>query len=339
MVVSNVNILNGYQVRAASLDDTAAVTSVYRADELAFAGRAEMTEDLVRADWSSPDRDLARDAWVVEDPTGQIIAVADLNTTDGIRVWGGAVVHPDYLERCLGSALLVRVEARARELAEKAPDGVRSTLAVHIAAKNDAGHALVERRGYALTRRFWEMGIDLTERAREEPPALPAGMRIRTFVPGQDDRAVFDAQEEAFADHWGHTPGNYDEWRYWLLEHTWSDPSLLFLAVDGDEIAGIALCSFLFGRENGHVHTLGVRRAWRKRGVGRALLLHAFDILGERGAKLVTLGVDSQSLTGATRLYESVGMRVLSGADRFELELRPGRDITTQTLADEPPGA
>lgn len=332
MAISAVPSVTGYRVRAARLDDVPMVTAVYRADESAHLGHAEMTEDLVRADWSAPDRDLARDAWVAEAEGGQIVALADVTTTDGIRIWGGAVVHPEHTGRGLGSALLARTEARARELAARAPDGVRSTLTVHVSANNAPAHALVEGRGYTLTRRFWEMGIDLTQRASAEQAVLPPGMRIRTLVPGQDDRATFDAQEEAFSDHWGHTPGDYDEWRYWVFENAWSDPSLLFLAVEGDEIAGIALCSFLLGPDKGHVHTLGVRRQWRKRGVGRALLLHAFDVLGQRGAKLVTLGVDSQSLTGATRLYEGVGMCVRDESDRFEIELRPGRDVTTQTL-------
>lgn len=335
MAISEARTLNNYLIRAASLGDVSAATAVYRADELAHSGRAEMTEDLVRGDWSSPRHDLERDAWVAEAADGVLVAVADVSSDDGIRVWGGAAVHPEHIGQGLGSALLSRVEARARELAEKAPEGVRSSLSVHIAANNPAGHRLVERRGYTLTRRFWEMGIDLLGRAHTPAEDVPPGLHIRTLVPGQDDRAVFDAQEEAFADHWGHTPGDYADWRYWVLENTWSDPSLLFLAVEGDEIAGIALCSFMLGPETGHVHTLGVRRAWRKRGVGRALLLHAFDVFADRGARQVTLGVDSQSLTGATRLYEGAGMRAIDAADRYELELRAGRDVTTRALADK----
>jgi ribosomal protein S18 acetylase RimI-like enzyme len=60
----------------------------------------------------------------------------------------------------------------------------------------------------------------------------------------------------------------------------------------------------------GYVGSLGVRRAWRGRGYGRALLLHSFREFRRRGMTRATLGVDAANPTGATHLYESVGMHV-----------------------------
>lgn len=331
--------VDDYRIRSASLADAAAATEVYRADEVAFSGRATMTAELVRADWSTPGRELSRDAWVAETHENQIVAVADVATQDdGVRIWGGAVVHPEHLGHGLGGALLGLVEARAREFAELAPEGVRSTLLLNINPRNSEARTLVEARGYTFTRRFWQMSVELKQYTPENAD-LPEGVSIRTLVPGQDDRATFEAVEEAFADHWGHTPSNYDQWRHWVLEGEWSDASLIFLATEGPRIVGVAICSQILGPEIGYVNTLGVLRPWRRGGLGRALLLRAFDEFARRGAHEVSLGVDSESLTGATRLYESVGMRVVDEADRYELELRPGRDVSTQTLAVEVPVA
>jgi ribosomal protein S18 acetylase RimI-like enzyme len=60
----------------------------------------------------------------------------------------------------------------------------------------------------------------------------------------------------------------------------------------------------------GYVGVLGVRRPWRGRGYGRALLHHSFREFRRRGATHATLGVDAANATGATQLYKSVGMRV-----------------------------
>ena len=61
-----------------------------------------------------------------------------------------------------------------------------------------------------MTRVHWRMQIELTE----EPPApqWPEGIVLREFVPGQDERAVFDCIEEAFKDHWGHVPRRFEDW-------------------------------------------------------------------------------------------------------------------------------
>jgi len=126
----------------------------------------------------------------------------------------------------------------------------------------------------------------------------------------------------------------YAEWTTWMDEDPSFDESLYFVAMDGDEIAGFSLCYDVTGEgpNVGAVEQLGIRRPWRQRGLGLALLQHSFGELYQRGRTTVTLGVDAQSLTGALRLYEKAGMHVRHRADRFEKELRPGKDLSTQSL-------
>ena len=117
----------------------------------------------------------------------------------------------------------------------------------------------------------------------------------------------------------------------WLVEQPDFDALLWFIAMDGEQIAGISLCEHQHGIGD-YVGSLGVRRPWRKQGLGQALLLHSFGEFYHRGIKKVSLNVDGESLTGATRLYESVGMHVVRQQYRYEKEMRPGRGLSTQSI-------
>jgi ribosomal protein S18 acetylase RimI-like enzyme len=171
-------------------------------------------------------------------------------------------------------------------------------------------------------------------------PVWPAGIKVRSLKIGLDERAVVSAVRESFQDHWGYIERPYEEefnrWQHRMDNDPDFDPVLWFLAMDGDEIAGISLCwpKVSDDPDMGWVQTLGVRRPWRKQGLGLALLQHSFGELYRRGKRKVGLGVDAQNLTGALRLYEKAGMRS-DPAHQFsvyEKELRPGEDLATNQL-------
>jgi mycothiol synthase len=143
--------------------------------------------------------------------------------------------------------------------------------------------------------------------------APPAGVELRPYRHPADSSAVFDALEECFRDHWASEPYPrevHDD------EMARADPDVTPVAVDGDEIVGVCVSRVL--EDAAWVDVLGVRAPWRRRGVARALLLRSFHGLAARGAPHVVLNVDSESPTGATRLYESVGMRVRRAWEIFE---------------------
>lgn len=178
-----------------------------------------------------------------------------------------------------------------------------------------AGHPLelfLADRGYQPIRASYTMEISFGEDA----PAAAAPIKsveIHPYRHPEDEARTHAAQEEAFEDHWDHTPQAIGTWREFSVKQTNFDPSLWFLAWDGEDVAGLSLN---FPEQSGDpgygwVGTLGVRRAWRRRGIGEALLRHSFRALHERGRRRVRLSVDAESLTGATRLYERAGMRVL----------------------------
>lgn len=262
--------------------------------------------------------DLERDAWVVDASDGDLVAAAMVRLRHPTRVRSAGAVAPEYRGRGLGTALLDRIEARAGELARGAPAGEEVWLGQDVAPDNAAARRLLGRRGFECVRHFWKMAIELAE---ETPaPEWPKGIRLVPFDLDQA-REAFDASEEAFADHWEHHPHEYEEWRAWSIERESFDPALWLIARAGDEIAGIA---FNYAApEEGWIGVLGVRRPWRRRGLGRALLLESFRVLRERGLPRAALGVDAANPTGATALYENAGMRVLLQSDLFRKILSP----------------
>ena len=101
--------------------------------------------------------------------------------------------------------------------------------------------------------------------------------------------------------------------------------------MDGSEIAGFSLCRSQSWEDPqvGWVSVLAVRRPWRQRGLGMALLQHSFGALYQRGKTMIGLGVDGQNMTGALRLYQKAGMSIYRQHNLYEKELRPGKDIST----------
>jgi ribosomal protein S18 acetylase RimI-like enzyme len=141
---------------------------------------------------------------------------------------------------------------------------------------------------------------------------------------------VYHAIEAAFTDHWGHVSHTFEQWQHWSTQRSDFDPALWFIAWQGAQVAGGSLC--ICEDCWGWVSTLGVLRAWRHRGLGMALLQHSFGEFYRRGLRRAGLGVDSQNLTGAVRLYYRAGMHVARETITYEKELRAGVEMSTQTL-------
>lgn len=314
------------RLRAPRMTDAAAVTALVNlADDHDF-GVADLEVEDVRDEWRTLD--LEHDAWLLVD-RDEVVAAADVSLRAAVEYRVNLYVHPGWRRRGLGSLLFARVLARANQRIADDPGDTRIVLQGFTKGGWEPGLSFAAHHGFAVTRRYFRMRIDMTE----APPAplLPDGIEIRTFRPGLDDRATFDAVQDAFADHWGFLPMEYEDWRR-RLERPDFDPSLWFLAVRGEEICGTSLCNVI--PNTGWIGSLSVRRPYRRIGLAKALLHRSFAAFWERGQPTVALGVDASSLTGATRLYEAVGMRVAESYDQLERELRPGRDVAVRAIED-----
>ncbi len=286
-----------------------------------------VTPEELEREWKSPGFELERNAWVIETADGHIVGYQEFNNRYAhASLDGDGYVHPEYRGRGIGTTMLRVLEARARQEMELAESDLRVFIRAGMPIGDTSARELHQTEGYRPIRFSWHMEIRLEEAPRT--PSWPTGIELHPFVLEQHNRAVFEAHEEAFSDHWGHMPGTYEWWHHHMTDREDFDPSLWFIAWDHDQIAGYSLCRYRMG--TGWVGTLGVRRAWRKRGLGEALLLHSFGEFYKRGMQTIGLGVDAQNPTGATRLYKKAGMHVAAEYAIYEKELRSGREPEEQ---------
>jgi mycothiol synthase len=236
----------------------------------------------------------------------RIVGYADVDTQDGAAWWSEVRVAAGEDVAAIAPALLDWVEGRA------GPGILRLWAPSTLPELCEA----FESVGYRRSRASYRMEIELDE--EPDPPTPIEGIEIRA-LDDDDPRLAYEAHQKAFADSWEFHPEPFDEWRHWLLDGESFDPLLWFLAWDGSDVAGVSICRVRSGI--GWVGILAVRRPWRRRGLGRALLEHSFRELHRRGLERVGLGVDAESLTGAHRLYEAAGMRVVRRLDFFEKRL------------------
>ena len=331
----------GYISRPAMMDDLPETVELINSDCRELKGVEAMYSIAdIGNEWQSPGFDLATDTQVTLAPNGKIVGYYEFWDLLDLHVrfdcWG--CIHPDFKDMGIGTHLLSWVDQHAMQSVAKAPDGARVILRAFVLSINQSVGNLLQKTGYQLIRHNLRMVTELN--GQPPVPQWPDGITVRTMQLGQDEGALVRAIRDSFKDHWGYVESSYEKelehWLHRIHSDQSFDPGLWFLAMDRDEIAGISLCraKTYDDPDMGWVSTLGVRRPWRKRGLGLALLLHSFHSLYLHGFRKIGLGVDAQSLTGATRLYEKAGMH--SDPDRqysiYEKVLREGKDLSTQEL-------
>ena len=299
----------GYALRRPSLGDAQAVATLKRSIDVARFGESETTAGQVRDEWSLPGLSLRDDVWIVADAGGSVVAYGLCWTEAPGEVTAEQLVGPAHRGRGLNEVLLRLCEERATELV-RAGAGAEATLGVWAHESDSRRLRLLERRGYRRERAFLRLARDLDDSL--ETPVWPAGIRVATFRPGADDAAVRAAHEEAFADHHGPAEADLEEWLQSRFAHEGPDLGLWLVAWDGSEVVGgIEAMETPAGAYMGE---LFVRRPWRGRGIGRALMLEECAALRRRGMRNAFFGVDAANVTGALHLHESIGFRSSRGA-------------------------
>ncbi len=305
--------------RTATMADLPQVLALAQASDLALIGETDWTEADLREEWQ--EYDLERDVFLLE-LDGFLAGYAAFESRGGGRLLVDGYVHPDLTGRGVGAELLRLTEERAREEADSTPAGERVYLQNAALANDPAAAGLYATHGYEPSRHFWRMVIDL-ERAPE--PRVPDGIELRLLRDPEERRGLYETLEDAFEDHWEHRRRSFEEWSRRVVDVEGYDPSLVWVAFEGEELVAANVCFWKRHGEWGWVGILGVRPPWRRRGIAEALLETAFAEFFRRGERRVALGVDAQNPTGATRLYEKAGMRVFWEAVVYEKELRAAR--------------
>jgi mycothiol synthase len=324
----------GAATRPASWDDLDAVASVHAACARARRGRPRLRPGDVRARWLGLDS--LDDVTILHDPADprRVLAVTEL-TVDvdpdraEVEVNVEGQVHPDHVGRGLATWLLDRADERAR--AEVAANGATAAcLTTTVVDGDDRARAYFTDRGFVPVRHLLQLRLDLY--AAPPAPSWPRGVRVRSFVPGRDEAAVWRTHQAAFADVATSWPMDLDDLVADRLRPPGGlDPELVLLAhAEGvDDPIGVAIClpRSPGAPEEGWVRDLGVVPAWRRRGVAMALLRESFARFRARGLTGVALDVDDVTVDGAVQLYRRAGMRIVHRTDVVQrpvpLDARP----------------
>jgi mycothiol synthase len=299
--------------------DIPAIVALFNAAAEVDGPEFGRTEDEIRRIMAEPGVMPEENAFLFE-VDGELVGYGRTQLETGheesVFFMRGGMVHPGWRRRGIGTRVIKRLEQRIQERLGEAP-----TEKVYIATgtnlKFKDRQALFAKMGYRVARYYFDMERPLWENGSPlalPEPAYPPGIVVRTMVERADLRAVWQTTDDAFGDHWGHTETTLEQWQHWTSSPN-HRPDLWLVAWDEekDEVAGVCLNGVdpdhneRVGRQEGWVYVLAVRRPYRKQGLGRALLLAGLHALQKEGMAYAMLGVDTENLTGALRLYEGVG--------------------------------
>ncbi len=299
-------------------EEAGILIDVNNAWRLAAGSLALMTVEGIRAYYDHLENcDLAADLRIGE-VAGRPVAYVRVEWRDenrGDRVFGSALFRTPDAPAGTFAAILDWSLARHRTNATRVPPGDRRAVVGTSTSGDDAeAAAVLEARGFSPVRYGFEMRRPTLDDITDLP--LPDGIEVRPFEPGHL-RAIFEAEVDAFAGHWGAgtDDGSDARWQEFQEDPFNRDTALWQIAWAGDEIVGMVR-PFINAEENsrygvrrGWCENISTRAAWRGKGVASALICRALQALRERGMTEAALGVDAQNETGALRLYQKMGFR------------------------------
>jgi ribosomal protein S18 acetylase RimI-like enzyme len=319
--------------------DYPAVASLFIQHDMEFIGDTNFSEEMLRASWASqPNFDPTKSVAIAQADDGTVVGAAIIYMNQPIPVRPNlfAMALPDWAETVITSLLEWAIE-EAKTVFERVPAHARVVFQAANHSKNTRTADRFKARGLTTNRAFYTMLIRF-EGQSLPTPVLPEGIKLVTFAEHPSIEDFARAVRDGFADHRGasaDTPWSYHlERMQKMTEEPHFDPTLFWLAQDAEtgELAGVCN-SFSQSeefRETGYIQQLAVLPNFRRRGLALALLHVAFNEHFKRGLKGVSLGVDAASLTNAVALYERAGMSIAAQYDAYELELRPGEELTKQ---------
>ena len=329
----------GYTARSGKLEDYKIVFDLLNIHSQHMNSCNDLNDpELLRVDWLNDGFHPETDIRLVFASDGQPVAFVECWMTQEppVHPWVMGCVHPQHWGKGIGSHIVTWAEDHARLALDKWASDLRVAPRSGAEAHNQHGLALFESLGWKQIRSFYRMITDLD--SQPEVPTLPKRLTIRPYDPETEIETVYRTVLGSFKDHFGFIAPPFEkglaDFKHNFLEDPAYDPRFWFVAMDGDEMAGICICRREDPEdpESGWVNELGVRREWRKKGLGYALLKHAFAAFYANGKKHAGLGVDASSLTGALRLYERAGMWVQRQFNQYEKELRPGKELAVESL-------
>ena len=316
MMKTDAPLRGGLAIRPyAGEGDLADVVRIQNAEWAADGVRSHSTLADLKSWWGNPSEqfDPERDVSIVEiDRRAVAFAQRDwIDATDGVREYRARCwIDPAFRRRGIGTMLISRNAERLRALAASHDTERPKVLGMGTPETNLGAQALARRFGYEPARWFTDMERSLVEPLPDVPP-MPDGLEVRPMTSDQA-RQVWEADLDAFRDHWGGWDPSDASFRRWI-ESPEFQPEIAVVAWDGEEVAGAVLNTIYveeneeLGVQRGWLDSVFTRRAWRRRGLARALIVRSLHLLRNRGMAVAALGVDADNPSGAFGLYESAG--------------------------------
>ena len=331
---------SGCLCRALTLEDAERCAEISTAiSNCAGAGERIHPRD-VRTEWTEPNFDLRESSLGIVNDRGLLIGYAVFFATEEppVRPWFSWGVDPEHGDPKVRAKLLSWAQDKGESVIAKRPAEARVTLWGGTYKGYSADEGALKAAGFAPRRAWHEMRIDMSE--RPAPVELPSRFVARLYRHDEDLPILVDLVRDAFSDHYGHIEQSFerdlDLFRHWFDGSPYFDPNRVMLAMD--EATGIVAGSLLPLTEYhrrpgvGYIDMVGVRRAYRRRGLASAMLKRSFIDYWDHGITSVCLEVDGESLTNALALYERVGMRVHHSFVMYEKLLRDGVELAKVAL-------
>lgn len=311
----------GYAARPATDDDASAILKVIHAYDIAVIGHPDYTLADVAADLHAPGLRPEHDTVVITDERAEIPTVvgwAWCLEEDG-KAEADFYLHPDVPPESIGPWVVAWLQRRA----------AGSSVSVGNWSADHQRARWFADAGWQVVRTFLRMVIDLPPAATDpEPLARVVVAAVADDEPAR--RAVHRCIGESFRDHWDSTELTYDLWWEKQVAAAGHDPSLWWVAaVAGEPAAALLATTQMSEDSTGWIRHLGGRRDFRGQGLAKLLLRTAFAEFARRGWRHAELTVDTESPTGALRLYESVGMRQKHAIDVWRHEISTPLPIIT----------
>ncbi|MEU2612715.1 GNAT family N-acetyltransferase [Micromonospora sp. NPDC007271] len=307
----------GWTARRPTLDDVPAILKVVHAADVFALGYPDFDAEDVESALTAPFVDPARDSWLVTDPDGAAVAWAILNNPTGVgREFVDVLVDPDRGDGLRAPMLARQLDRVAERAAERGLPALTVRCAVF--APETRWAAELAEAGFTRVKRYIRMSRSLADLPAE--PAPPAGVAVRPLRAGDeaDLRLFHRIFDTAFRDTPDHEPLGFDQWRELIPSYgkVWDE---WFVAeVDGEPAGALQSSDQALEHDMGWVRTLSVLPAYRRRGVGAALLRRAFAVYAAKGRASAGLGVDLANPTTPVTLYRSLGLHEERWTDVYE---------------------
>ncbi|MEI2689269.1 MAG: GNAT family N-acetyltransferase [Anaerolineae bacterium] len=304
----------------------AAILASAEADKIE---RADTAEDIARAYAHLSNCDPYRDMIFVE-VDAEVIGYSRCfwwEETNGPRIYSFAgFLAPAWRRKGIGRAMLRWLEQRQYEIAAQHSTDQPALFQAYTEEHQVGLATLLTQEGYEPVRYGYRMVRPTLDEIPDFP--MPSGLEMRPVLP-EHYRAIWDADIEAFQDHWGAAMLSEEDYQGWLNNKIIFQPDIWQIAWDiaTDQVAG-QVRTFVnhaenekYNRRRGWTEFIGVRRPWRRRGLARALIVRSLQVQKDLGMTESALGVDSENPSGATRIYEDCGFRVVEHSTTFRKPL------------------